>query len=358
MTRIREGLEAAGLPGSLDELNFGQLFQVSSAMDDGTTGPRLRFDLVEFELRHLKEHVDKLKFNYLEMSTKQHFMHRLLDADEWNHLYNSAIWTPADMRSLERQGEGVKAALVAAKGRCGEVEGEVGRLTEHLVAAGEGVQGKMEAAEALEQHIAALEEEVAALRPSDIDEGDSMSAAPRSIEELQIILDDQLLALEKRRAAIDARKAANLTLSSHLDALHSDLSLLSTQSADLSLRLAEKERQEQDAHQSSFHKQHSALADWYRSALSLHAALTGISKLEMTRQDSLLIHLDGPEGSDVCVPVHLRVCGATGRLMAAQIGTTSGTPRRGQWRDVVEAAVEGNSIGLLVRQLRAALSHQ
>lgn len=339
----------------MDELNFGQLFNVSTAMDDGTGGPRLRFDLVEFELRHLKEHVDKLKFNYLEMYTKQQFMQRLLDADEWNHLYNSAIWTPADMRSLERQGEGTKAALVGAKNRCSELEAELSRLTEHLVAAGEGVQAKMEAAEALEQHIAGLEEEVASLRPSAEEES---SVPVRSVEELQTILDDQLLALEKRRAAAETRKAIINQLAKQNDALNSELTHLSSQDTELSARLAEKERAERDEHMATYHKQQAALADWYRGALSLHSSLTGISKLEMTRPDCLLLHLTGPPGSDVCIPVHLRLCPATGRLQAAQIGTTSGTPRRGQWRDVVDAAIDSNNIGLLVRQLRAALAHQ
>lgn len=79
-----------------------------------------------------QEHFEKLKFNYLEMSTKQNFMQRLLDPDEWNHLYNNTIWTPADVKSLEKQMEPTKIELVEAKRKTSELEGDLGKITEHL----------------------------------------------------------------------------------------------------------------------------------------------------------------------------------------------------------------------------------
>lgn len=100
-SRIKKGLVQAGLQSSTEsppeDLDF---LQLTGTLGPATDGPRLRLDLVEFEMRHLKEHVDKLKFNFLEMSTKQQFMQRLLDPDEWSHLCNNAIWTPADIKSL------------------------------------------------------------------------------------------------------------------------------------------------------------------------------------------------------------------------------------------------------------------
>lgn len=76
--------------------------------------------------------MEKLKFNYLEMSTKHNFLKRLLDPDEWGHLYNNVIWTPADIKSLETQTEPIKATLVAAKERTQQLEAELEKLTEHL----------------------------------------------------------------------------------------------------------------------------------------------------------------------------------------------------------------------------------
>lgn len=76
--------------------------------------------------------MEKLKFNFLEMSTKQNFMQRMLDPDEWGHLYNSAIWTPADIGALEKQMGPTKTALVESKQRCEELEAELAKITEHL----------------------------------------------------------------------------------------------------------------------------------------------------------------------------------------------------------------------------------
>lgn len=67
------------------------------------------------------------------MCTKREFMQRLLDPDEWGHLYSNTIWTAADIKSLEKQGEPAKNALVEAKGQTEELEGELSKITEHLV---------------------------------------------------------------------------------------------------------------------------------------------------------------------------------------------------------------------------------
>ena len=93
---MEAGLQS-GLESNPEDIDF---LHLTSTVKPEPGAPKLRLDLVEFELRHLKEHVDKLKFNYLEMRTKKEFMTRLLDPDEWGHLYNNAIWTPADIKSL------------------------------------------------------------------------------------------------------------------------------------------------------------------------------------------------------------------------------------------------------------------
>jgi len=76
--------------------------------------------------------VEKLKFNFLEMSTKQNFMQRLLDPDEWHHLHAQTIWTPGDIKALERQMEPTKAALVEAKEKTLTLEAELAKVTDHL----------------------------------------------------------------------------------------------------------------------------------------------------------------------------------------------------------------------------------
>ncbi len=59
-------------------------------------------------------------------------MHRLLDPDEWTHLYNNAIWTAADIKVLEKQMEPTKATLVACKTKTNELEIELSKMSEHL----------------------------------------------------------------------------------------------------------------------------------------------------------------------------------------------------------------------------------
>lgn len=303
--------------------------------------------------------MDKLKFNFLEMCTKQQFMNRLLDPDEWGHLYNSAIWTPADIKSLERQGEPVKASLVEAKTRTAALEAELSRITEHLCTLNDMVGQKVGSASELESEILVLKEEIAQLRP----ETDKSEPAPmRSVEELSGIIDDQIIGLEKRRTAFEARKAAIVALASQLATQQSELATMSRLDTELAVRIAEKEAAERDQQHSQHSKQLASLAEWYKASLHLHSSVSGLHRVELVRPDYLLVTLAAESSANphatasTLLPVHLRVCPATGKLQAAQIGSTSSTPRRGQWREVIDAAIDTNNIGHLLRQIHAALA--
>jgi hypothetical protein len=131
---------------------------------------------------------------------------------------------------------------------------------------------------------------------------------------------------------------------------------------ELTVRVAEKEALERDQQLSQHSKQLTSLAEWYKAILHLHSAVSGVYRVELVRPDYLLVTLAAESSTNphatasTLLPVHLRVCPATGKLQAAQIGSTSSTPRRGQWREVIDAAIDTNNIGHLLRQIHAALA--
>ncbi len=214
----------------------------------------------------------------------------------------------------------------------------------------EVVGQKLASASELETEIESLRKEIARLKPEA-----PVLAPMRSMEELQTIVDEQIISLEKKRAAIEERQANILRLSSNLSNQQSELTCLHQQDREHTSKVAAKEAKERDEQKVAYNKQISALTEWYKSIISLHRSMSGVQKVELVRQDNLLITLESPSDGAL-LPLHLRVCPATGKLLAAQIGNTSSTPRRGQWKEIIHDAVSTNNIPYLVRQVYAALS--
>lgn len=213
---------------------------------------------------------------------------------------------------------------------------------------------KLASAEDLEAEIVGLRAAIAQLKP---EQEAAMHAPMRSVEELQSLIDEQIVEIERRRTLMEERKRAIAKLSTQLAAQQEELYTLARTDADLTVKVQEKERQEQDEQKAKYSKQLVSLADWYRATLALHSSISGIHRVEMIRPDYLLVTLSGG-GNDVLLPVHLRICQATGKLLAAQIGATSSTPRKGQWKEVIDTAVDNNNIAMLVRQIHFALAKQ
>lgn len=284
------------------------------------------------------------------MSTKQQFMQRLLDPDEWGHLYNNAIWTASDIKALEKQMEPVKSALVECKGRTGSLEAELARVTEHLCGLNEVVGQKYSTASELESEIRVLAEEVKKLSP---EHSTTTSASPmRSAEELQAILDDQIVQMERKRALLEERRASVARLASSATNAQMEVSALVQTDAELASKLVAKQAKENEHNQAQYTQQLCNLTDWYKSVLTLQSSLTGIQRIDLVRPDYLLVTL---AHAGVLLPVHLKVCPATGKLRSAQVGSTSNTPKR-QWKELVDVAVDTNNIPYLIRQVHAALS--
>lgn len=109
----------------------------------GQTTPVVRLDAVEFELRHTREHLEKLKFNLLELATKQTFLARLGDPEEWQAMLANQCWTPTDVRALE-MGEiaPAKSDLKASKGRMVELEMEIQLVCDQVTRIQDTVEAK------------------------------------------------------------------------------------------------------------------------------------------------------------------------------------------------------------------------
>lgn len=189
--------------------------------------------------------------------------------------------------------------------------------------------------------------EIARLQPSTANQ-----QPMRSVDELQAVLDDQMIRSERRRAEIESRRQALQVLSQQLALQQSVVEGLEKEEGQLKRELAEKAVAMRAKNEDGLQRQLSELATWYRDLATCQSGLTGC-RAELVRPDYLLLTVTSPDGS-ASVPVHLKVCPATGRLIQAQIGSTSSTPKR-QWKDVIEMAIESNSIAYLARQVRAAL---
>lgn len=241
--------------------------------------------------------------------------------------------------------EPAKAELVQTKERTVSLETDISRVTDHLCSLNELVCQKLGTATELDTEIAALCGEVARLKPEDTEQA---STPMRSVEELQAMLDDQIIQMEKKRMAIEERKAAIAKLSAHHDTQQAELAALAQQEAEQAARVdAINAARRKDTQKAAYNSQLTQLASWYTSLLSLHTQLTCIQRIDLVRPDYLLVAISG-------VPIHLNVCPATGKLKAAQVGSTSSTPKR-QWKEIVETAVETNNIPYLIRQIHSAL---
>ena len=209
---------------------------------------------------------------------------------------------------------------------------------------------KLSSASELETEIVALRTEIARLSP----EAASMNAPMRSVDELQSIVDDQIIQMEKKRTALEQRRRAIARLQTIHNQQQSEFAVLAQADADLATKVMAKEAKEQDEHKAQYSKQLGHLADWYKSILSLHSSVSRIQRIELVRPDYILVTLASPNNGLV-LPVHLKVCPSTGKLVTAQVGSTSNTPKR-QWKEMVDAAVEFNNIPYLIRQIYSALS--
>jgi hypothetical protein len=204
----------------------------------------------------------------------------------------------------------------------------------------------------------------------------------RSAEELSAELAGLAAAEEKKRQSLHAH-ATNITDLARLLRHHSDdLARLKMEEARLREILELKQRQKAENAEASLEQ----LCVWYRSMIESVSDLTRM-KFEMIRPDYILVTFKtseankaepsaGDSGSknDVVgseagsteisppdnatlppttttLPVHLNIDPQTGRLLAAQIGTTQ-SAGADAWRGVCEQAVENNDICSLLHAIQ------
>ena len=291
---------------------------------------------VEFEIRHTREHLGKLKFNWLELQTKRTFLARLSDADEWRAC-QSTRWTPGELKQLERACEPAKEALKEEKARTEALQRQLLGLCEQGLALEREIGDKQHALADLlggYRRGRARADELAASVPS---------APLRSAEEVQATLDEQSIALEKKTGTLERQRAAIADLERLLALHEGENQRLQAQREELTLRRQEQQARPVDAEE----RRLGDLCRWFRAMQEVLGRLTGC-QVEMVNPEYLLVTIR--VSAAVLIPVHVTVDAFTGRLREIKIGATSATPKRA-WREIVEAALEYNDLPFLIRAI-------
>jgi DNA repair exonuclease SbcCD ATPase subunit len=288
---------------------------------------------VEFEIRHTREHLEKLKFIYLELYTKRGFLSHLTDSEEWRACQTTR-WTPGELKQLERELEPSKTTLKAEKTKSAELQRILAEKCEAALCLQKDVQDKHEETSELMRRYREAEDTLRDLR-------ETMPSAPtRSMEELQSILDEQSITLEKKTIALERQRSAVQDLERLLAIHEAENAKLMVIQTDLDARRTALTK-EQSREDESLSK----LCRWYASAAETLSQLTGC-RVEMVQPDYLLANVSN-------VPVHIHVDSVTGKLRDVKVGSTSSTPKR-QWKELVDAAIEFNDIPFLIRAIHAA----
>lgn len=329
----------------------------------------------------------KLKFNLLELTSKRIFLDKLMPSgalpataasdftgeltsslyDEWTNCQTR--WTPGDLKDLERRVEARKTELKTIKEAVTSIKEEISNLTSHVVNAKDCVSQERQLGATKLEQISALENDIAYMqqrltefadrvRPltkglqrceSCEDSGSVVGAVLgiRSAEELRAELEELNAAAEKKKASIEAHRS-NVTELTRLLQHHSeDLIRFESEETRLQEILQLKQRQKEENAEASLEQ----LCVWYRSAIESVADLTRM-KFEMIRPDYILVTFKPSSTSNTTsLPVHLNVDPQTGRLLAAQIGSTSAAPNVA-WKDLCERAVENNDICFLLHTIQ------
>ena len=297
---------------------------------------------VEFELRHTREHVEKLKFNLLELQTKSGFLRHLMDAEEWSACQTSR-WTPGELKQLERAGEPAKMRLKTEKGQTQELQRILSEGCEQLRQLEDEAQDRHDRLSDLVKRYAACEQEVRELTAK-------LPTQPlRSIEELQGLVDEQSIALEKKSSAVERQRSALIDLERLLALHEAENDKLESIKSDLL-------KQEADLVQKRSASATKPLADLCRWYSTMNETLTRLAgcNVEMVQSDYLVISIHCGASETAPVQLHVKVDPVSGRLREVRIGATSGTPKRAAWKELVETAVECNDIPFLVRAVRQA----
>lgn len=296
---------------------------------------------VDFELRHTREHLEKLKFNWLELHTKRTFLAHLSDADGWRACQTSR-WTPGELKQLERSVEPVKAALKSTKEATVEWE-------RRLQVACETIAGSQDTVLAKAQHVTELTRELAAERLALSTLQAALPAADqlvRPIEELQTLLDEQSIQLEKRMTALERQRAAIGDLERLLSVHEGE----NERTLAMVRELEERQRSMAAKEATPQQRTLTTLSSWYKRVQEALERMAGV-RVELVQGNYLVATVEE------AVPVHIWVDPASGHLRAVKIGSTSATPKR-QWRELIEVACECNDIPFLLRSIQAALRKQ
>jgi chromosome segregation ATPase len=289
-------------------------------------------------MRHTREHLEKLKFNWLELHTKRAFLLHLSDGDEWRACQTSR-WTPGELKQLERELEPAKAALKTEKERTAQLQRTLSEDCETLLTLQEAVRAKHSHATSLtsqyRKEFASLQE-LRSMLPNQM---------ARSVEELQAQLDEQSISLEKKVTSLDRQRAAVADLERLLTVHEVDNAKLQSNRSELDAkRISLSQRGAGEAALSS-------LCQWYTNLTESLSNLTGC-KVEMVQPSYLLATVISASS---IVPVHIYVDAVSGKLQSVKVGSTSATPKR-QWKELVEAAIEYNDIPFLLRSIHSAIS--
>ncbi len=260
-------------------------------------------------------------------------MTHLTNSEEWREC-QSTRWTPGELKQLEKELEPSKNKLKRVKGKTAELQSEVAEGCELLVGLEDELKEKHGRTKKLVQVCSGDLVKVQKLQEK------IPNVSLRSVEELQSLLDEQSISLEKKNSALERQKNALADLE-RLLALHEEennkLIVIKEELENKRLLMSKKDTP------SSLEE----LCQWYSLVGETISRLAGC-RVEMIQPDYLLATVGNELGAQV--PVHIIVDPLSGRLKGVKIGSTSSTPKR-QWKEIVDIAIENNDIPFLIRSI-------
>lgn len=339
---------------------------------------------IDFELRHTREHLAKLKFTWLELQTKRRFL-ALLSANanpedgdhaaaDWTEC-GVGRWAPGDIKRLETETVDTrKDALRVVKAETNALVESINEACERIATASDSLMADRENVENLIEEKNKLLAEINRLE-SEIPEG---RVGRRCAEEVQAHLDERGIAIERTLNEIDKQNAAIVDLNrlaemSKTDAERSKsiLDRLKAEDSRLSIQMSS------DSHGTAGCVVE--LCRWYSGVREALSRVTGVDTIDLVRPDYLVVSLS-PVGSNAAGEVvrstHARLIlhiyfsksfasdlkstnqfdskSEEIRIREVRVGTAGGTPKR-HWKEVFKAAIAFNDLPFLVRTIAASL---
>lgn len=331
----------------LDKKIF-QILSNNNADDDfhQSTPPQ-----VEFELRHAYEHLEKLKFNWLELRTKREFLENLVEKgreDQSSQQPFSSRWCPAELKQLEDEILPIKMILKEEKSKTTSLIEEIELSSIDVVSLEEKLSLQYDESLSLLNDIIQCENEIQNTLDSLSREDSSTTHPPSSTspQELDFCLQELLLESSSVSDCIQRQNESISDLQRLISLIDEEIDTTQDQLDDFRKINCNNDNTHTDKNENLIH----SLCDWYQGMLDFMSKLTFIKGIEMIRPDYLLLTTStgsprsSPTGPERIIHLHLHPTNAS--LLDVRLNYMTLNDE-----SIIKEAIERNNIPFLLRNL-------